>query len=730
MRRFRLRGPRLATKLLLVCAVLLVIPWLGYQYLLEMQRFLIEGQAQAHLLTAKGVATLLHGSDELFNDLPESIEDYRQLSSYPLDYPLRIDGYADDWRDLDRMQQSFGEDSAPASPGPTREKFRLALGTRDRQLYAFVHINDVTPVYRHPGYRRLDNGDHLRLSFVDSEGVLQRLLLSIEGPGNASAYYVGADWLYASRGQPEYRVQALVQRTATGYAIEMRLPLAMLATRKQLGFAVADVADASTREVASLTGTFRQLDADQLSLVVLRSPAVENLLRGLENTYSRIWVLDKAQRVRATAGQLSRSFEPDHSSYIDSDTPLWRVVWLSLVELVFNQLIEPSAAAFHDFDPVLTQQRDDSIIKAALAGNAGTQYRASLDGRAQIVSATYPIKNGDQIIGAVLLEQSAASVLAMQRQALEKVVSTTLASFLVIFIALLVFAARLTWRIRRLRAETDSAIDPHGRLLVSRVQHELHAADEIGDLARGVSTMLTKLHQYQQFIARMPHTLRHEINNPLNTISTSLENLDGEIDPEQCQRYIAGAKRGLHQISSIIHHLAESASLEEALGNETRERIDVRRLVEQYFTNFTRTRSDIALQVELPKHSVWIEAADFRIEQMLDKLMENAIDFCDQSRPIQVCLRVEHKYCILEITNSGPLISAELMPLLFDSLISSRSATGSPGSPAQPADSHFGLGLYVVRLITEFHQGRVGAENLADGSGVKFSVRLPLLLFV
>ena len=35
---------------------------------------------------------------------------------------------------------------------------------------------------------------------------------------------------------------------------------------------------------------------------------------------------------------------------------------------------------------------------------------------------------------------------------------------------------------------------------------------------------------------------------------------------------------------------------------------------------------------------------------------------------------------------------------------------------------HFGLGLYIVRLIAEFHQGHARAENLVDGSGVRFSV--------
>ncbi len=37
---------------------------------------------------------------------------------------------------------------------------------------------------------------------------------------------------------------------------------------------------------------------------------------------------------------------------------------------------------------------------------------------------------------------------------------------------------------------------------------------------------------------------------------------------------------------------------------------------------------------------------------------------------------------------------------------------------------HLGLGLYIVRMIAEYHGGRITAQNLGDGSGVVFSLRL------
>jgi two-component system sensor histidine kinase ChvG len=119
---------------------------------------------------------------------------------------------------------------------------------------------------------------------------------------------------------------------------------------------------------------------------------------------------------------------------------------------------------------------------------------------------------------------------------------------------------------------------------------------------------------------------------------------------------------------------------------------------------------------ELPAEAVVIRGAPDLIVQMLDKLIDNAVDFSPAAALITVRLRLDAQAPLIEVDNPGPALPAQVEGRLFESLWQSRAGTDS-----RP---HFGLGLYIVRLIAEFHGGEATAVNLPDGSGVRFVVRL------
>jgi K+-sensing histidine kinase KdpD len=109
--------------------------------------------------------------------------------------------------------------------------------------------------------------------------------------------------------------------------------------------------------------------------------------------------------------------------------------------------------------------------------------------------------------------------------------------------------------------------------------------------------------------------------------------------------------------------------------------------------------------------------SDFRIEQLMDKLIDNAVDFHRRDTPIRVQLDCDSGTLQISVANRGPTLTSEVRKSVFDSMVSHR---------GQENRLHFGLGLYVVRIIAEHHGGAVRALNLQDDTGVVFLVQLPL----
>ena len=90
----------LRTKLLLLSSFLFAIPWFGYQYVWEMEKYLRFGQEQTIIGTARALATSLHERPNLFNNqasfLPD-VEKGKDLYGYQLSQAINLDGLPNDW---------------------------------------------------------------------------------------------------------------------------------------------------------------------------------------------------------------------------------------------------------------------------------------------------------------------------------------------------------------------------------------------------------------------------------------------------------------------------------------------------------------------------------------------------------------------------------------------------------------------------------------------------------
>ncbi|MBD3649390.1 MAG: hypothetical protein HUJ31_18500, partial [Pseudomonadales bacterium] len=427
-----------------------------------------------------------------------------------------------------------------------------------------------------------------------------------------------------------------------------------------------------------------------------------------------IQVISAQRRVRAEVG----SYQSSQVQEAESKQDTWIDTWFSLIRMIMDWLYDLIETELRVDNP----SPEDKVIKESLAGKPSYQRRYDED-EGEVIIAAHPIIAQNEIIGTVVLKQNTNRILQLRRDALERIINFSVLSLFIFVGLILAFSVRLARRIRKLGAEATNAIDIYGRLQTNQLKSETRSGDEIGDLARSISGMLARLHQHNQFLENMPRTLRHEINNPLNTLSTSLQNLESEDSDAARRKYLESARRGVSRIGLIVQNLADAASLEEALESEEFEVVDVQKLVQSYLANCRTMHPNRNFEYRGTHQEVLARASDYRIEQMLDKLIDNAVDFSSRDSTITVGLTTDADSLSLFVTNQGPTIPTDMFENIFDSMVSIRA--NNPDNRL-----HFGMGLYVVRVIAEHHGGSVTATNLLNGTGVTIRVSLPLYKLV
>ena len=704
----QIRGPRLGTKLVLFGLALLIIPWISYRQLYEMEKLLVQGQSQTQLLTAEGISTLFNGRDDLFNDLPLELDDFESLFAQPLENTIRLDGNPNDWGDgLMEEYLPFG------SNGFSDGDFELLLGERSNLLYLHMRVLDDEIVYRDRSLLRLDNSDQVRLDFQKPNGEPGRVALAFEKEGNLTGFEMDEQWQYASTGQAIGEIQGKLITQSGELWLEFRFPLDLLGSRRHFGITYIDVDDPVSRKIEGQTLTVPKPGKQSFNLVVLRTPEVRNIVEGLGYSGAKILVIDDRRQIRAEVGK-AQVDDPVNSEI----TPTLLALASNAFEYVrpIVHLMATGERYRQKLESLDEQEAFEEVLSASLIGEPMAVRSYSRDEQ-EIIVVAHPIVSNDKTIGSVIVEQNIKDILTFQRKAFEEVILLSAISLLVIFFALITFAGRLAWRIRSLRREASSAIDSYGRLRDIELKREVNSGDEIGDLARSIDNMLSKLRQHNTFLASMPRTLRHEINNPLNTLSTSLQNLALNHEDVSNSKYLESAKRGVNRIGAIVQNLADAANLEEALQSEDFEPVDLNQLLENYVNNYNLTHSNASIVYSGTNSPVLTMASDYRVEQMMDKIMDNALDFHRKDTTIRVQLDKIDNLLRITVANRGRILSPSVENSLFDSMVSHRD---------QHNRLHFGLGLYVVRVIAEHHGGHVRAVNLSDNSGVAVVVQLPI----
>lgn len=280
---------------------------------------------------------------------------------------------------------------------------------------------------------------------------------------------------------------------------------------------------------------------------------------------------------------------------------------------------------------------------------------------------------------------------------------------LALLLGYFIYAMVLAWRIKRLNKTLQHVMDDKGQIHTDLPSS--HAKDEIGDLSRGMTALLTQINEYTDHLKQLGSRLSHEMKTPISIVHTSLEVLHME-QPEN--EFINRALTANNRLKFILNQLSALSRLKQTITETEVETFEINAFIKD-LTHGYQLNID-CIDFKPCQADLRIKGSQELMAQMLDKLVQNAVDFIGPNDHILIetaYLEKSQKYSI-QVSNTGSQVPEEHFTHLFDSLSSFRNEKTD-----QP---HLGLGLYIVKLICEFHQAEVSVKNSQQPEAVHFTV--------
>jgi len=248
--------------------------------------------------------------------------------------------------------------------------------------------------------------------------------------------------------------------------------------------------------------------------------------------------------------------------------------------------------------------------------------------------------------------------------------------------------------------------------VTDRVNLEEQLRGKIEELARAD-------HRKDEFLAM----LGHELRNPLSPIVTAVglarrRPEDGHL----VSRSLEVIERQTRHMTRLVEDLLDVSRITRGTISLRRQTVSLTTVIEQALEQARPLIEERGhqLKLKLPSTPMLLNADPDRLEQIFANLLSNAAKYTEIGGRISIDVRREDPNVVISVSDDGIGLALELRDRIFDLFVrSSDSGVSSPGG--------LGVGLTVVRRLTEMHGGSVEARSEGPRRGSEFVVRLPVL---
>ena len=218
--------------------------------------------------------------------------------------------------------------------------------------------------------------------------------------------------------------------------------------------------------------------------------------------------------------------------------------------------------------------------------------------------------------------------------------------------------------------------------------------------------------------------LAHELRNPLAPIRNGIRVLDIVGSQSDEARETRGMiERQVSHMARLVDDLLDVSRIIRGKVCLQNEPVDLMAIVREVAHDYRPILSDnrIALSVDVDGEPCWITGDSIRLTQIVSNLLHNANKFTDENGEVRLVARVirNEGSVVIKVSDTGIGMTSETLKHVFDSFSQAQSTLDR-------SKGGLGLGLALVKGLTELHGGSVEAFSAGPDQGSEFTVRLPL----
>ena len=217
--------------------------------------------------------------------------------------------------------------------------------------------------------------------------------------------------------------------------------------------------------------------------------------------------------------------------------------------------------------------------------------------------------------------------------------------------------------------------------------------------------------------------LAHELRNPLAPIRTAVQLLRlRELAESQRARARDVIERQVEHLVDLINDLLDVSRITRGVIALQREPLLVGAIVARA-VEIARPAIDAKqheLFIGLPDESLAVDGDRTRLVQVIANILHNAAKFMEPRGKIRLTVTRDANHVVIKVSDTGIGIAPEILPTIFELFTQAHTR-------AERSEGGLGIGLALIRRLTEMHGGTVTAYSEGPGRGTELTVRLPVL---